>query len=47
VTWKENLVTEANLTLRAANPCQSADPILHREPPLLKIVAMQRAILKI
>jgi hypothetical protein len=20
---------------RAANPCKSADPILHREPPLL------------
>jgi hypothetical protein len=36
VTRKENLVTEANLTPRAANSCQSADPILHREPPLLK-----------
>jgi hypothetical protein len=26
------------LTLSAANPCESADPILHHEPPLLKIV---------
>jgi hypothetical protein len=26
---------------------KSADPILHHEPPLLNIVAMRRAILKI
>jgi hypothetical protein len=29
-------MTEANLTPRAANPCKSADPILHHQPSLLK-----------
>jgi hypothetical protein len=26
----------SKLTPHAANPCKSADPILHHEPPLLK-----------
>jgi hypothetical protein len=33
--------------LRAANSGKSADPFLHRESPLIKIVLMRQAILKI
>jgi hypothetical protein len=43
VIWKRSLCTfeavqrdGSKSTPCAANPCQSADPILHREPPLLK-----------
>jgi hypothetical protein len=35
-TFEEVQRDRSNLTLRADNPCKSADPILHGELPLLK-----------